>query len=49
LLDGEVDAGYHRIRWDGQDAGGARTPSGVYFLKARTENLDRVLRIVRLQ
>ena len=49
LVDGEVEAGYHRVRWDGVDATGSRVPSGIYFLKAKTESLDRVLRIVRLQ
>jgi len=33
LLDEEVKAGSHRVRWDASDDWGRPLPSGVYFLR----------------
>jgi hypothetical protein len=33
LLDGALDAGAHRIVWDGRDDAGARVASGLYYLR----------------
>ncbi|MFQ5745197.1 MAG: FlgD immunoglobulin-like domain containing protein, partial [Acidobacteriota bacterium] len=33
LLDAEVDAGSHEVRWDGRDAAGKSVASGVYFYR----------------
>jgi flagellar hook assembly protein FlgD len=35
LLDDEVDAGEHVLRWDGRDATGASASSGVYLYELR--------------
>ncbi len=35
LAAGEFDAGRHVLVWDGTSEGGARVPSGVYFVRAR--------------
>ena len=31
LLDREVEAGYHRMAWDGRDDAGRQAGAGVYF------------------
>ena len=36
LLDADLDAGEHRLVWDGCDDGGQALPSGVYFARLRT-------------
>ena len=49
FLNGPVEAGYHRIEWDGRNDGGRHVPSGIYFLKGFTEGLSSTKRIVRLR
>lgn len=36
LLDDDLDAGEHRLEWDGCDDAGRALPSGVYFARLRT-------------
>lgn len=36
LLDAMLEAGEHRLTWDGRDDGGQSLPSGVYFARLRT-------------
>ena len=33
LIDGKLDAGYHRSRWDGKDEEGRNVGAGIYFCK----------------
>ncbi len=33
LIDGDVDAGYRSVVWDGTDADGKPVPSGIYFYR----------------
>jgi hypothetical protein len=33
LVDGELEAGYHEIQWDGTNAAGIKVSSGVYFYR----------------
>jgi subtilisin family serine protease/subtilisin-like proprotein convertase family protein len=33
LVDGELPAGAHRVRWDGRDASGRESASGVYLVR----------------
>ncbi len=33
LAEGEQDAGRHRVRWAGRDAGGSLVPPGVYYIR----------------
>lgn len=33
FLDGKLEAGAQRVRWDGRDGAGRPLPSGVYFLR----------------
>ena len=35
LLDRSLEAGIHRVTWDGRLADGSAAPAGIYFLKAR--------------
>jgi hypothetical protein len=36
LVDGELSAGEHVVRWDGRDATGRGVGSGAYFLRLET-------------
>ncbi len=36
LVDGEMTAGVHAVRWDGTNSAGEDVPSGVYFYKLTT-------------
>ncbi len=38
LLDRELPAGEHNVRWDGRDAAGARVSSGIYLYEVRSGN-----------
>jgi hypothetical protein len=37
LLDRDLPAGNHRIRWDGRDGAGRAMPSGVYLVRMRAD------------
>jgi len=49
LTQSPQEAGYHVIRWDGDDEAGHPVPSGIYFyrLNAGNQNLTRRLTVVR--
>jgi hypothetical protein len=36
LLKGEMDAGYHTLRWDGKDETGKEVSSGIYFYRVKS-------------
>lgn len=46
LADTTLDAGAHRLRWNGRGATGERAGSGVYFVRARTADGERSVRVV---
>lgn len=46
LVDGVLEAGYHRVEWDGRDASGAPVASGVYFVRVRTATAEKSGRLV---
>jgi len=49
LAEGSLEAGVHRLPWDGRDEGGRRVPAGVYFVSA-TAGRDRGnVRVVMLR
>ncbi len=48
LMDGPLSPGEHGISWDGRDRRGSRVPSGVYFLRAFSEERSAVRRIIRI-
>ena len=36
LIDGDIEAGYRSVVWDGTDSNGKHVPSGIYFYKLDT-------------
>ena len=49
LAHGPAAAGTHELAWDGRDAGGARAPAGIYFLRLETPDGAVTRKIVRLR
>ena len=49
LASGELDAGQHRVAWDGTDASGSRVPAGIYMCKLVTEGETRTGRVTLVQ
>lgn len=49
LLNDDVGAGTHSVRWSGLDASGRRAPAGVYLVRATGLGLDETRRIVRVR
>ncbi len=49
LVDGMLSAGRHEAAWDGRDATGRRTASGVYFLRLVAEDQTRHARVLHLR
>jgi hypothetical protein len=47
LYSGIAEPGDLQITWDGSDAGGRRTPSGVYFLRMQAGASARTVKVVR--
>jgi flagellar hook capping protein FlgD/IPT/TIG domain-containing protein len=41
LLDRELPAGAHEVRWDGRDEAGAALPSGIYLLRLQAPGAER--------
>jgi len=37
---GDLEPGPHRYQWDGLDWNGRAAPAGLYFVRARTDNLE---------
>ena len=48
LVDGALDPGTHRVRWDGRTEAGAVSATGVYFLRLETEQGISSRKVVRL-
>ena len=48
LLDGDLAAGTHVLRWDGRDRDRRRVPPGIYLVSARTASSTVGRRIVRM-
>ncbi len=49
LVDSAVEAGRHRLVWDGRLANGGRAPSGVYFLRIAAGDEIATRRLVLVQ
>ncbi len=48
LLEGELQAGPQRVRWDGRDSGGREIPAGVYYYDLTTaagRSTERTVRV----
>lgn len=46
LVKERLDSGVHSITWDGQDDGGRRVASGVYFCRLRREQTTDAIKVV---
>lgn len=46
LVDGELNAGDHSLRWNGADDNGRLLPKGVYFCELRTRGLAVMRKVV---
>ena len=49
LHDATLEAGVHRIEWDGTNGEGRAVPSGIYFLKADAHEVHETARLVRMK
>jgi hypothetical protein len=49
LFAGAVEAGEHRLVWDGRDGAGRRAGPGIYFLRLTAPGLERVVKTVLLR
>ena len=49
IVDGNQEAGFHSVQWDGRDASGAALSSGIYFyrLTAGKETISRKMLLLR--
>ena len=48
LLDGDLAAGRHEVRWDGSDAGGRPTAAGVYLYQLQAGGVVRQRKMLRV-
>jgi len=49
LAEGEMPAGYHRVRWDGRDEAGRQVASGVYFCRVQAGSFSDATKMVLLK
>jgi lysophospholipase L1-like esterase len=49
LVDGDMDAGYHAMEWDGRDMYGREVATGIYIYRLTGEKQTRTLRMVKLR
>lgn len=49
LVDGELEAGYHRVEWNGTDDNGQNVASGIYFYRLTADNFVDSKRMILLK
>jgi hypothetical protein len=49
LVDGEMNAAYHEIIWDGKDNTGKQVGSGVYFYKMKAEKYTATKKMILMK
>ena len=49
LVDNELDAGYHVVRWNGLDVSGQSMPSGMYFIQVQSGDRMNTQKIILLK
>jgi subtilisin-like proprotein convertase family protein len=49
LVDGEQEAGYHSVVWDGKDERGAPSASGVYFCRMNAQGFHDAAKMILLK
>ncbi len=46
LVNGQINAGFHSVNWDGKDARGQLVPSGVYLYKLRVNGFSQTRKMI---
>ena len=49
LIDGRLEAGHHRIAWDGMDGAGRAVASGVYWVRVGQNGVERSRVLLRVR
>ena len=49
LIDGDLDAGTHNVRWDGTDDNGRSVASGLYFYRLTSDNFTETKKMALLK
>ncbi|MCI0329610.1 MAG: multicopper oxidase domain-containing protein [candidate division Zixibacteria bacterium] len=49
LVNGNLEAGDHTVRWDGRDAAGQSVASGIYFYRLETPDFKKTKRMLLLK
>jgi hypothetical protein len=49
LVTGHLDAGIHKIHWDGRNESGNSVASGIYFCRLKTEAAARTMKMIMLR
>ncbi|MCH7574338.1 MAG: fibronectin type III domain-containing protein [Candidatus Marinimicrobia bacterium] len=49
LVDGRLEAGYHRLIWNGRDFRGREVPTGIYIARLVTPSYTRSIKMVMLK
>jgi hypothetical protein len=49
LIEGEMEAGYHTLRWDGKDNTGNPVSAGVYFYRLQSSDFTQTRKLVVLR
>jgi hypothetical protein len=49
LVDGDREAGYYTVNWDGRRGDGLQAPSGVYFIRMQAGKYDEVQKVMLLK
>ena len=49
LFNGNVDAGYHSIEWDGTNDLGGKVAAGMYFYTIQTQNFNKTRKMIFLK
>jgi len=49
LVDGPQEAGEYTVRWDGRDASGRETASGLYFSRIRAGDFEKTVKMVLMK
>jgi fibronectin type 3 domain-containing protein len=49
LAEGYIEPGYHKVQWDGRNAGGREVPSGIYIARLVTPGYSKSIKMVLLK
>jgi len=49
LVNGDTELGYHTVSWDGKDEAGEVLPSGIYFVRLKTDGFTATRKLILLK